>query len=200
MLLDDLKKFNIILASQSPRRKELLSQMGLEFTVADNYDVDEKCPEQVLVEESPWFISKLKSENYPLPLADNDIIITADTLVIWSNNAFGKPNDRKEAIDMLSLLSGNTHKVITGVTLKSQNHVQSFSELSEVSFRSLKEEEIIHYVDTYKPYDKAGAYAIQEWIGMVGIDNINGSYYNIMGLPTETLFRQLSLFITKVAI
>lgn len=198
MLLDDLKKFNIILASQSPRRKELLSQMGLEFTVADNYDVEEKCPEQILIEESPWFISKLKSESYPLPLADNDIVISADTLVISNNKAFGKPNDRKEAIDMLSLLSGNTHKVITGVTLKSKNYIQSFSELSEVSFRSLKEEEIAYYVDTYKPYDKAGAYAIQEWIGMVGVDNINGSYYNIMGLPTETLFRQLSLFITKL--
>ena len=200
MLLEDLKKFNIILASKSPRRKELLSGMGLNFTVADNYDVEEICPEQVLIEESPWYISKLKSESYPLPLSENDIVISADTLVICGNKPFGKPKDRKEAIDMLSFLSGNTHKVITGVTLRSQNNTQAFSEVSEVSFRSLKEDEIEFYVDNYKPYDKAGAYAIQEWIGMVGIDNINGSYYNIMGLPTETLFRQLSLFITKVAI
>lgn len=198
MLLHDLESFNIILASASARRKELLGMMNLKFSVADSYDVEEVYPDSISNEDAPWYISKLKSEGYPLPLADNDILITADTLVIIGNKSYGKPKDRNEAILMLSHLSGNTHKVITGVTLKNPKYKQSFSSVTEVTFKALRQDEIEYYIDTFKPYDKAGAYAVQEWIGLIGVDMIKGSYYNIMGLPTDSLFRQLSLFSNKL--
>lgn len=198
MLLHDLESFNIILASASPRRKELLEMMDLKFTLAERYDVNEVYPSSISKEDAPWYISKLKSESYPLPLGNNDILITADTLVVIGEKSYGKPKDRNEAILMLSHLSGNTHKVITGVTLKNPKFKQSFSDVTEVTFRALRQDEIEYYVDTFKPYDKAGAYAVQEWIGLIGVDCIKGSYFNIMGLPTDSLFRQLSLFISKL--
>lgn len=198
MLLEKLKDFNIILASQSPRRRELLALMDIEFTVAERYDVDEVCPNAVTVEEAAWFISKLKAEKYPLTLADNDLLITADTLVILDNKMYGKPKDREDAINTLKKLSAKTHQVITGVTLKTRGVTQSFSEKTEVTFKSLKEEDIIYYVDHYAPFDKAGAYAVQEWIGAVGVSSVNGSYFNIMGLPTDTLYGQLVLLLNKI--
>lgn len=198
MLLEKLKKFNIILASQSPRRRELLALMDVKFTVADRYDVEEVCPAAITAEEAAWFISKLKAEKYPFPLADNDLIITADTLVILDNKMYGKPKDREDAINVLKKLSGKTHHVITGVTLKTKGVTQSFSEKTDVTFKSLKEEDIIYYVDNYAPYDKAGAYAVQEWIGAVGVSSVGGSYFNIMGLPTDTLYGQLMLLLNKI--
>lgn len=198
MLIDKLKNFNIILASQSPRRTELLSLMKLNFSVADPYEVEEICPPSIMAEEAGWYISRLKAEKYPKELQDNDLLITADTLVILDEVIYGKPKDRQDAINILKKLSGKTHKVITGVTLKTKNTIQSFSEVTDVTFRSLSEEEIIYYVDNFAPYDKAGAYAVQEWIGVIGVSNISGSYFNIMGLPTDALYRQLLLLLNKI--
>lgn len=198
MLLDQLKEYNIRLASQSPRRRELLALMNIPFTVVDAYDVDETPPSNINTEEAAWYISRLKAQKYPYEIADNDLIITSDTLVILEDKMYGKPKDRQEAIYYLKSLSGKTHKVITGVTFKTKTQMQSFSETTLVTFKSLKEEDIIYYIDTFSPYDKAGSYAIQEWIGAVGVSNINGSYFNIMGLPTETLYRQLTLFLNKL--
>lgn len=198
MLIDKLNDFNIILASQSPRRKELLGLMDLKFTVSERFDFEEICPPSITADESAWYISKLKAEKYPTPLADNDLLITADTLVILDNVTYGKPKDRQDAINILKKLSGKTHKVITGVTMKVRGVTQSFSETTEVTFKSLKEEDIIYYVDNYSPYDKAGAYAVQEWIGAIGVSAISGSYFNIMGLPTDTLYGQLLLLLNKL--
>lgn len=198
MLLDRLKEYNIILASQSPRRRELLTLMDIPFTVAAPYYVDETSPSTVNSEEAAWYISRLKAQHYPYEIADNDLIITSDTLVILDDKMYGKPKDRQDAINSLKSLSGNTHKVITGVTFRTKSVMQSFSETTQVTFKSLKEEDIIYYVDKFLPYDKAGSYAIQEWIGAVGVSNINGSYFNIMGLPTDTLYGQLTLFLNKL--
>lgn len=198
MLIERLKDFNLILASQSPRRKELLELMDLKFTVSARFDFEEICPPTITADEAAWYISKLKAEKYPAPLADNDLLITADTLVILDNVTYGKPRDRQDAINTLKKLSGKTHKVITGVTMKVKGVTQSFSETTEVTFKSLKEEDIIYYVENYSPYDKAGAYAVQEWIGAIGVSAINGSYFNIMGLPTDTLYSQLLLLLNKL--
>lgn len=198
MLIERLKDFNLILASQSPRRKELLELMDLKFTVSARFDFEEICPPTITADEAAWYISKLKAEKYPAPLADNDLLITADTLVILDNVTYGKPKDRQDAINTLKKLSGKTHKVITGVTMKVKGVTQSFSETTEVTFKSLKEEDIIYYVENYSPYDKAGAYAVQEWIGAIGVSAINGSYFNIMGLPTDTLYSQLLLLLNKL--
>lgn len=198
MLIERLKDFNLILASQSPRRKELLELMDLKFTVSARFDFEEICPPTITADEAAWYISKLKAEKYPAPLADNDLLITADTLVILDNVTYGKPKDRQDAINTLKKLSGKTHKVITGVTMKVKGVTQSFSETTEVTFKSLKEEDIIYYVESYSPYDKAGAYAVQEWIGAIGVSAINGSYFNIMGLPTDTLYSQLLLLLNKL--
>lgn len=197
MLIDDIKKFNIILASNSPRRKELIDKLGISFTIAEGIGGDESYPSNIAIEDAPKYISKQKSDRCNIELKDNDILITADTLVIIDDTVLGKPKDRAEAILMLKKLSGRVHKVITAVTIKGSKHIQAFSETTEVTFRPLKEDEIEYYVDNYKPYDKAGAYAIQEWIGIMGVEGIKGSYYNIMGLPTDTLYRQLNLFIKK---
>lgn len=198
MLLDNLKEYNVVLASQSPRRRELLALMNIPFTVVEPYDVDETCPPNINTDEAAWYLSRLKALHYPYEIAANDLIITSDTLVILDDKMYGKPKDRQEAINTLKSLSGKTHKVITGVTFKTKALTQSFSETTQVTFKSLKEEDIIFYVDHFSPYDKAGSYAIQEWIGAVGVSSINGSYFNIMGLPTETLYGQLTLFLNKL--
>lgn len=198
MLLDKLKNYNIILASQSPRRRELLALMGITFTVAEPYDVDESFPAAISVEEASWYISRLKASKYPYDLATNDLLITSDTLVILDGKVFGKPTSRQEAINTLKMLSSKTHKVITGVTLRMGDTTQSFSDVTEVTFRSLGEDDIEFYVDKFEPYDKAGAYAVQEWIGAIGVSSISGSYYNIMGLPTDALYRQLALLLNKI--
>jgi septum formation protein len=195
LLHDKLKNYRLILASQSPRRRQLLSDAGLEFTLADRFECDETFPQDMPAEDVAEYLSRLKSEAYPEPLAEGDILLTADTVVIADNRVLGKPSDRAEAIEMISLLSGCDHEVITGCTLRTATRQRSFSVRSKVHFRALDREEIEYYVDCYRPFDKAGAYGIQEWIGYVGIEGIEGSFYNVMGLPVQRLYSILKEFI-----
>lgn len=195
LLHDKLKNYRLILASQSPRRRQLLLDAGLEFTLADRFECDETFPQDMPAEDVAEYLSRLKSEAYPEPLAEGDILLTADTVVIANNRVLGKPSDRAEAIEMISLLSGCDHEVITGCTLRTATRQRSFSVRSKVHFRALDREEIEYYVDCYRPFDKAGAYGIQEWIGYVGIEGIEGSFYNVMGLPVQRLYSILKEFI-----
>ena len=195
LLHDKLKNYRLILASQSPRRRQLLSDAGLEFTLADRFECDETFPQDMPAEDVAEYLSRLKSEAYPEPLADGDILLTADTVVIADNRVLGKPSDRAEAIEMISMLSGCDHEVITGCTLRTATRQRSFSVRSKVHFRALDREEIEYYVDCYRPFDKAGAYGIQEWIGYVGIEGLEGSFYNVMGLPVQRLYSILKEFI-----
>lgn len=195
LLHDKLKNYRLILASQSPRRRQLLSDAGLEFTLADRFECDETFPQDMPAEDVAEYLSRLKSDAYPAPLAEGDILLTADTVVIANNRVLGKPSDRAEAIEMISLLSGCDHEVITGCTLRTATRQRSFSVRSKVHFRALDREEIEYYVDCYRPFDKAGAYGIQEWIGYVGIEGIEGSFYNVMGLPVQRLYSILKEFI-----
>lgn len=195
LLHDKLKNYRLILASQSPRRRQLLSDAGLEFTLADRFECDETFPQDMPAEDVAEYLSRLKSDAYPEPLAEGDILLTADTVVIANNRVLGKPSDRAEAIEMISLLSGCDHEVITGCTLRTATRQRSFSVRSKVHFRALDREEIEYYVDCYRPFDKAGAYGIQEWIGYVGIEGIEGSFYNVMGLPVQRLYSILKEFI-----
>ena len=194
LLQDRLKDYKLILASRSPRRRELLTGADLQFTVADDFEIEEVYPTEMPPRKVPQYLAELKSRAYPVPLADDEILITADTVVILDGRILGKPANRREAIAMLESLSGREHVVVTGVCLRSGRHHRSFSAGSRVTFRPLSLEEIEYYVDTCRPYDKAGAYGIQEWIGYVGIRSIRGSFYNVMGLPIEALFVNLSRF------
>lgn len=195
LLHDKLKNYRLILASQSPRRRQLLSDAGIEFTLADRFECDETFPQDMPAEDVAEYLSRLKSDAYPEPLAEGDILLTADTVVIADNRVLGKPSGRAEAIEMISLLSGCDHEVITGCTLRTATRQRSFSVRSKVHFRALDREEIEYYVDCYRPFDKAGAYGIQEWIGYVGIEGIEGSFYNVMGLPVQRLYSILKEFI-----
>ncbi len=178
----------------SPRRQELLKGCDLQFEIADRYNVEEIYPEDMECDKVPEYLSQLKSDGYPIPLGENDILITADTVVICDGRILGKPHSRSEALEMVGLLSGQTHSVVTGVTLRDKHHSFSFSAHSQVTFRPLSSQEIEYYVDTYKPYDKAGAYGIQEWIGHTAIESIEGSFYNVMGLPVAALYKHLNTF------
>lgn len=183
---------NIILASASPRRHELLKMIVEDFTIAPSCDVDEVYPETLPKEEVPVFLSQLKAKAYLPDLSSaDDVLITADTVVILDNKILGKPHSREEAMGMLSEMQGKTHKVVTGVTLTTQAGSTSFSQLTEVEFDTLTKDEIIYYVDKFHPYDKAGAYGIQEWIGAAAIIGIKGSFYNVMGLPIHALYKEL---------
>jgi septum formation protein len=195
LLHDKLKPYRLILASQSPRRRQLLADAGIEFVLAPRIECEESFPNTMPAAEVAEYLSSLKSEAYPEPLGTNDILLTADTVVIACNRLLGKPADRAEAIEMITMLSGRDHEVVTGVTLRSAECVKSFSVVSKVQFRALAQEEIEYYVDTYRPYDKAGSYGIQEWIGYVGIEGIEGSFYNVMGLPVQRLYCELNDFI-----
>ena len=195
LLHDKLKPYRLILASQSPRRRQLLADAGIEFVLAPRFECEEAFPDTMPAAEVAEYLSSLKSEAYPEPLGANDILLTADTVVIACNRILGKPADRAEAIEMITMLSGREHEVVTGVTLRSAERVKSFSVVSKVRFRALLQEEIEYYVDTYRPYDKAGSYGIQEWIGYVGIEGIEGSFYNVMGLPVQRLYSELNDFI-----
>lgn len=196
MLLEEsLKDYRLILASRSPRRRELLAGCGLQFDTADPYPCEEIYPDTLPCEEVPAYLSRLKSEAYPHPLAPHDILLTADTVVIGSGRVLGKPHSREEARAMLRSLSGRSHRVVTGVTLRSPERTRTFSSQSEVWFRTLSDEEIDHYIDTCRPYDKAGSYGIQEWIGYTAIERIEGSFYNVMGLPAQKVYTELNNFI-----
>lgn len=183
--------YQIILASNSPRRKELLSGLGLNYEVRTLPGIDESYPETLQGEEIPVYISSKKASAYLDTLKDNELLITADTIVWLDGRVLGKPADEKEACQMLRDLSGKTHQVITGVTLATTTFQKSFASVSQVTFASLTEEEINYYVNHYHPMDKAGSYGVQEWIGFIGVERIEGSYFNVMGLPVQRLYREL---------
>lgn len=184
----------IYLGSQSPRRQQLLTELGLKFTVLTNDDIEEVYPKRLTSREVPTYLSNLKAKHLWEDVPDGKgILITADTIVVIDEEILGKPKDRAEAQEMLLKLSGKTHAVVTGVTLKSQTKMTSFSDTTQVTFRRLTITEIDYYIDTFAPFDKAGAYGIQEWIGMIGISRISGSYFNVVGLPVEKLYRELKL-------
>lgn len=183
---------HLILASASPRRRELLKMITPHFDIASGIEVDETYPDTLQAEEVPVFLSQLKARAYQCRIAsDDDILITADTVVIINGDILGKPASRDEAISMLSRLSGHTHHVVTGVTLTTRRSSESFSQLTQVHFDDISRADIEHYVDNYRPYDKAGAYGIQEWIGAAAISGIEGSFYNVMGLPVHALLQHL---------
>lgn len=192
LLYKQLEKYNLILASASPRRRQLLSDCGLTFTLADKFECDETFDTSMPCNQVAEYLSTLKSNAYPKSLETNDILLTADTVVIADNRILGKPADRAEAVAMLTMLSGKSHSVITGVTIRTAERTHSFSVESIVNFRQITTEEIDYYIDTYKPFDKAGAYGIQEWIGHVAIESIEGSFFNVMGLPVQRLYVELS--------
>lgn len=183
----------IILASKSPRRSELLSKSGFKFTIK-TLEVEEDYPESMNVYEVPEFLAKKKATESLSLLKDEEILITADTVVIFENKIFGKPKDSEAAYVMLETISSKKHTVVTGVCILSKNKMLSFSDTSYVYLAHLSKEEIRFYVDTYKPFDKAGSYAIQEWIGLCKIDKIEGSYSNIMGLPMQKVYPALVSF------
>lgn len=184
----------ILLASGSPRRRELLAMIAPGFAVAPGRDVDESYPSDIPAEKVAEYLSKVKANAYIDLLADDEIIITADTVVIIDGRILGKPAGRDDAVAMLRSLSGRRHKVVTGVTVTARDRSISFDETTVVEFAQLSDDEIDAYVDTFRPYDKAGAYGIQEWIGAVGIKGIEGCYYNVMGLPVHTLYHRLKEF------
>lgn len=193
-VLDNLKTYKIMLASASPRRRELLAMLGLDFEIATGKEVDESFPKEMLVEDVAQFLSRKKADAYVVDMSADELIITADTVVINGGKVLGKPSNALEAADMLRSLSGKTHKVITGVTISTKVKQISFSAVTEVEFACLEDNEITEYVSVFKPFDKAGAYGIQEWIGCLGVKNINGSYYNVMGLPLHRLYSELKNF------
>lgn len=193
-MLDNLKKYRLILASNSPRRKELLAGLGLEYEVRTLPDVDESYPETLQGGDIPLFISKIKADAYKTLLQPDELMITADTIVWMDGMVLGKPRNRFGAIEMLRQLSGGVHYVYTGVSITTQTRQESFYVATEVRFANLTDEEIVYYVDTYQPMDKAGAYGVQEWIGYIGVENISGSYFNVMGLPVQRLYTELKKF------
>ena len=197
LLHEALAPYRLLLASQSPRRRELMTGCAIPYELAPRYECDEEYPSSLPAEEVPAYLSRLKSDAYPEPLAANDLLLTADTVVILNGRVLGKPHDREEAVAMLRDLSGNRHTVITGVTLRSQGRIHTFSVGSDVWFRALSDEEIAYYIDTYRPFDKAGSYGIQEWIGYAAIERIDGSFYNVMGLPIQRVYIELEKFINE---
>jgi len=192
--LDKINNYRLILASQSPRRKQLLSELGLRFDIIVK-DYNESYPEYLKGGEIALFLARSKADCFRDEIRDKDIVITADTIVWSRQKVLGKPSSKRDAISMIRELSGATHEVITGVVLLSGKGEKSFSETTRVSFDVLTDEEIEYYVDTCKPFDKAGSYGVQEWIGYVAIERIEGSWFNVMGLPTRMLYQELEAFI-----
>ena len=185
-------KYKLILASNSPRRKELLAGLGVPFEVRVLQDIDEHYPENLPVNEVARYIAKEKADAYRRIVAPDELIITADTVVIVGDEILGKPIDEADAVRMLKLLSGRTHQVTTGVCLLTAEKERCFDVTTDVTFKALTDEEIHYYVNRYRPFDKAGAYGIQEWIGYIGVTGLNGSYYNVMGLPVQRIYQELT--------
>lgn len=190
-MLDKLKKYRVVLASNSPRRKELLGGLGLDYEVRVLPDIDESYPDTLQGEAIPLYIARRKAEAYRPGLAADELLITADTIVWLDGRVLGKPVDEAEAAHMLRALSGRHHQVITGVCLTTYAFQRSFASVSEVTFAPLDDEEIRWYVSHFRPLDKAGAYGVQEWIGFIGVESLSGSYFNVMGLPVQRLYREL---------
>lgn len=189
--MDNLKKYKVILASNSPRRKELLAGLGVDYEVRTLPDVDESYPETLQGADIPLYIAKEKADAYVAMMQPGELMITADTIVWLDGKVLGKPWDREDALQMLRTMSGRTHEVFTGVCITTTDWQRSFTAQTEVRFATLSEEEIAYYVDNFQPMDKAGAYGVQEWIGFIGVENISGSYYNIMGLPVQRIYNEL---------
>lgn len=187
---------HLLLASKSPRRRELLGSLGIPLTIVE-VEVEERLSSGVPVNEVAERIACKKAEGYTGEIGEDEVLVTADTVVVLGEQVLGKPHNKEEAMEMLRQLSGKVHQVYTGVCLRSWVKRMSFTECTDVHFRILQESEIAYYVDTYRPYDKAGAYGIQEWIGMVGIERIEGCYYNVMGLPLSRLYGELAGFVTN---
>ena len=185
-------KYKLILASNSPRRKELLAGLGVPFEVRVLQDIDEHYPENLPVNEVARYIAKEKADAYRRIVAADELIITADTVVIVGDEILGKPMDEADAVRMLRLLSGRTHQVTTGVCLLTAGKERCFDGATAVTFKTLTDEEIHYYVNRFRPFDKAGAYGIQEWIGYIGVTGLNGSYYNVMGLPVQRIYQELT--------
>ena len=188
------KDYKIILASNSPRRKELLAGIDVQFEVRVIQDIDESYPADLPTKDIAEYISHKKAAVYQQQMAPDELIITADTIVVLGNEVMGKPHDEADARRMLGELSGRTHQVITGVTLTTIQKQISFSVETDVTFKALSDSEIDYYVSHYEPFDKAGAYGIQEWIGHIGVTGLHGSYFNVMGLPVQRIYEALSNF------
>lgn len=186
-LFDNIREYRVILGSGSPRRKELLAMLDIDFEVRSAGDVDESYPADLPAEEVPLYLAHKKSNAFLSGLRENELVITADTVVISDNNVLGKPADTEEAFRMLKMLSGRKHAVVTGITVATREIQISDTAITEVEFAPLSDETIREYIGRYRPLDKAGAYGIQEWIGAVAVKGINGSFYNVMGLPLHLL-------------
>lgn len=185
------QNITLLLASQSPRRRALLKELGFPVEIIRPPDVDEVFPDNLKGSEIPLYLAELKAKAYSEPIPDNCMLVTADTIVWINNKVIGKPIDREDAIGMLQMLSARKHHVYTGVCLKYKGVCHLFYDETSVYFRALSNEEIIRYVDDYKPFDKAGAYGVQEWIGFIGVERIEGSYFNVMGLPTHRIYQEI---------
>lgn len=190
-MLKNLDKYKVILASNSPRRKELLSGLGIRYEVKTLPGIEESYPDTLQGEEIPIYIACEKADAYRNAMQPDELIITADTIVWLEGVVMGKPKDEEEARAMLHSLSGKTHQVITGVCLTGTEFQKSFTTVTDVTFAELTDEEINYYIERYRPMDKAGSYGIQEWIGFVGVEKIKGSYFNVMGLPVQRLYKEL---------
>jgi len=186
--------YKIILASNSPRRKELLQGLDIDFEVRIIPDIDESYPSGTPPEDVPLFIARKKAEAYKASMKDKELVITADTVVVLDGDILEKPANKNDAIQMIKRLSGRKHQVITAVVLTTNEKNKEFSVMSTVDFSELTDDEIEYYVEKYEPFDKAGAYGIQEWIGYIGVKGIEGSFYNVMGLPIQRLYQELKRF------
>ncbi len=186
-------KYHYILASKSPRRQQLLRSLGIDFEVRFN-EVDEKFPEDLMPNDIPVYLAELKAHSFLSELKKDDLLITADTLVLLNGRVIGKPKNLDEAAHLLNVLSGKEHQVISGVCLSSVYKQKSFYAITNVQFKQLRKEEIEFYIHLSQPLDKAGAYGIQEWIGFIGISHIEGSFYNVMGLPVQKLYEEILIF------
>lgn len=190
MQLSNLFSYTIVLNSQSPRRKQLLESLGFNIRVVKTH-TDEVYPQDMYMEDIPVYLAKQKGKSFTEELKDDEVLVCSDTMVFFDNAPLGKPKDKQQAIEMLTSLSGKEHNVISGCYLRHKGKEISFSETTKVRFKTLSMEEIEYYVDKYQPFDKAGSYGIQEWIGMIGVESIEGDFYNVMGLPTLALFENI---------
>ena len=193
-MLDNLKKYNVVLASNSPRRKELLQRLGIPFKVRTLFGIDESYPDTLRGEDIVRYISRNKANAYRSSMGPDELLITADTIVYLQGEVMGKPHDADDARRMLRALAGQVHQVITGVTIITANDMENFAVTSQVKFSDLSDDEINYYVDRYLPLDKAGAYGIPEWIGLVAVEELRGSYFNVVGLPIQRLYQALKRF------
>ena len=196
LLKDNIKHLKVKLASKSPRRQELLGKIIDDFEIVSK-EIEEVYPENLEISSVASYLANLKAKSYKNEAQKNELYITADTVVVFNNEVLGKPNSKKDGVNMLKKLSGNTHHVYTGVSLLLNEEISSFYDVTKVTFYKLKKKEINYYLDFYKPMDKAGSYGIQDWMGYVGIKSIEGDFFNVMGLPLHKLYREIEKIISK---